>query len=604
MLILCRILLALDEKQQKSLIHDPSNPNPHKDPEPSTTVTGMKVHPFSRSTTSVPPQPSIRETIAAQKRAKMAGKNLPERPGSAEPSATPMKLASSISRPATAMSTTGTLSSAPVRPMRPARRPEMKRPVTADPQSSRRPVRVSPTKTVEDIHNSPSSVKKNSQNTTKPDGTPLKDVISKTTSIPLRINHDTAPIKEDFPIEDIPKEALSPVKRNDPKDTPPEKESRITPPRTSNKKENPTARLKVYEDPSGEGLEITAASPSITRSTVLEELPVNEPAVHQSRVLSDHSLEEESETPFYSRKRINIDTAARRVSDADRTENPHLMRRILESGITRVRAGTLDVHGFRKLQALIRDGEEIWEGGVKFDELLQPLLENLESPNHDTSSDPKISPGSTRTQDQIKTQVLMTIRLLQQNQHKYFSAYYSQALCAIILARKHHQPTSHIVCGLEETSETIVAQCEPGPCIDAVLDLLETETSASGDGTLFMGLYVLAGLLHRLPSSSPPSSTPSQPSPSKSHPPTITTPPTQQCRLGHLVARCISDTNPDIRRAVIGFALELHDSVQEPGGFWRLVDGASEDQRSLITYYLARRERGFAGLGADGRARA
>lgn len=410
----------------------------------------------------------------------------------------------------------------------------------------------------------------------------------------MNLNHDTAALK-DSPTYDIPYESISPVKRNDTRTPLPENEQRNITPRTSNKKENPAIRLKVYEDPSGEGPEIPATSPSITRSTVLEELPVNEPAVHQPRNLSDHPQAEESETPF--RKRINAEAAARRTSDSDRTENPYLLRRILESGITRVRAGTLDVHGFRKLQALIRDGEDIWEGGVKFDELLQPLLENLEFPNtNDTNTSSKLSPSNARSQDQIKTQVLMTIRLLLQNQPKYFSAYYSQALCAIILARKYHQPTSHIVCGLEETSETIVAQCDPGPCIDAVLDLLETETSASGDGTLFMGLYVLASLLHRIPSTTPPSASPN--SPQKPH--TNALAQTQQTRLGQLVARCISDTNPDIRRAVIEFALELHDSVQETGGFWKLVDGASEDQRSLITYYLARRERVYAGLGRVG----
>ena len=390
--------------------------------------------------------------------------------------------------------------------------------------------------------------------------------------------------------------------------SPPGRPQRIsmTPRPISSKKETLNPRLKVYEDPSG-GAETITTSPSIMRPTVLEELPVNEPPIYQPRLASNYPLlAEEADSPLYHRKWINVENAARHVSDSDKTENPYLMRRILDSAIAGVRAGTLDVHKFRKLQALIRSEEDIWEEGVKFDELLQPLLENLESPT--IGNDLRPSSTSARVYEQIQTQVLMTIRLLQQHQPQYFSAYYSRALCAVILARKHHHSTSHIVCGLEETSETIVAQCDPAPCIDAVLDILETETeteistAASTDGTLFMGLYVLAGLLHRVCSLAPqPSSTTtltasisaSSPKPCRHHLPTALNQ-QQQFRLGHLATRYLRNTNPDIRRAVIEFALELHDSVAEAGldGFWKLVGGASEDQRSLITYYLARRERG------------
>lgn len=624
-----RILSALDPKQQKLLIDNPSNPKPHRDIEPSAAAAaGVKSQPFSRSTNSIPTRPSIRETIAAQKRAKAAEKNLPERPGSAEPSATPLKSSTSgIARPATAMSTIGTLSSAPVRPMRPARRPEMKRPVTADAQSSKRPAKLSPTKTSENIHISPLSSKKSSQNLTfKGHDTPpaKKDgPIPRPNGIPSTGNHDAETLKDDVsrpvsrPINNSPVGDIPRASDNDlPQETPAEESDHHIPvTRALGSKKETNTRLKVYEDPSGVGAKVTVTSPPASRSTILEELPVNEPAVNLPSIMSNYPplLAEEGESPLYHRKWINVENAARHVSDSERTENPYLMRRILDGGITRVRAGTLEVHGFRKLQALIRSREDIWEDGVKFDELLQPLLENLESPNVEN-----VDGKPARAQDQIKTQVLMTIRLLQQNQPKYFSRYYSQALCSIILARKHHHPTSHIVCGLEETSETIVAQCDPEPCIDAVLDLLETETPAQNDGTLFTGLYVLAGLLHRVcsnspnkalssPSSSSSTSTFSNPSSPQKSPSTAFATllsPTQQTRLGRLAARFLSDTNPDIRRAVIEFALELHDAVgggEGAGSFWRLVKGASEDQRSLITYYLVRRERGYGGSVGVGR---
>lgn len=87
-----------------------------------------------------------------------------------------------------------------------------------------------------------------------------------------------------------------------------------------------------------------------------------------------------------------------------------------------------------------------------------------------------------------------------------------------------------------------------------------------------MGLYVLAGLLHHGQEKDSGSLLTEQ----------------QEERLGRMGARCLADTNPDIRRAVIEFVLELHDAV-EKDRFWGLVAKGRDDHRSLITYYLARK---------------
>lgn len=527
----------------------------------------------------------------------MGGKVLPERPGSAEPSATPMKPAalSHVARPATAMSTIGSLSSAPVRPMRPARRPELKRPVTADPPASKKPARLSPTKSAE-ADKSPSSYKRS------PQTSPVKKAdahVKRTPDVLLEKHHDVVASRmKDITVKDSNDHLLgneakfsadAPLVNNPniPKDdAAPEKPQRIsmTPRAIVSKKENPTSRLKVYEDPVGSSSESPISSQASSRPSVLGELPINEPPISQSLLSPNYPLlAEESDSPLYHRKWINIETAARRVSDSDKIDNPYLMRRMLESGIVRIKAGTLDAHGFRKLQALIRGREDIWEDGVKFDELLLPLLENLESPNVNESKN-----GVGRAQD-LKTQILVTVRLLQQYQPKHFSAHYPRTLCAIILARRHHNSTSHIVCGLEETSETIVAQCDPLPSLDAVLDLLEVEPRDDSD-TLFMSLYVLAGLLHRLSSSLASSSS------SNPDPPNERTSPHQKVRLGNVAASCLRNTNPDVRRAVVEFVLELHDVVRDKERFWSLIDGVGEDHRSLITYYLARREKASSAL--------
>ena len=664
---------TLDKKQQDLLIEDPSNPNPHKIPAPHTA--GAKPG-FSHSTNSIPSRPSIKETIAAQKKAKLAGKHLPERPGSAEPFGSPKKsvLQPSLGRPATAMSAAsrnvsttsiGTLSSAPVRPRR---RPDAARPATADPYSTRKIARmetpprspaVSPVKRPKTPANAASTIKLGPTKISSSASTSsIKANLSKNVdhAIP-KVQPQQSPTKaaEDFtlvmpdlnganpkanefisslqaPVEIV--STFSPdIRRTEDQFMPTEFDKAqspsnprkylnhndsalltngrggdkfpTSPPRPTNsakdfdqslvngtssqrismspravgsRKENLTMKtsyfqeqrpLQVYEDPVLDPSNgISSPPPLVHTPGALEELPVNEPGKHHRHVFDHQLLAEEPASPDYHQKWLAVEAAERRrTSNSENIDNPRLARKILDSGIVRVQSRNLDVHGFRKLQALIRaSGESIWEGGYKFDELVSPLLECLETPNDEST------PRAGKAQD-LKTQVLVTIRILLQHQPKFFYTYYPRALTAVLAARKYHTSTSHIVCGLEETAECIVHQCDPSPCIDSVLDLLETERTEGGEtNTMFMGLYVLAGLLHR----------------GQEKGSTFDMSEEQQERLGRMGSRCLSDMNPDIRRAVIEFVLELYYTVDQDR-FWSLVTGGKEDHRSLITYYLARK---------------
>lgn len=326
--------------------------------------------------------------------------------------------------------------------------------------------------------------------------------------------------------------------------------------------------LKVYEDPVHDSISVNSyPSPLIHSPRALEELPVNEPITNR-HAPGHQLLAEELQSPQYHQKWLAMEAAERRrLSASENIDNPRLARKILDSGIDRLKAKTLDVHGFRKLQGLIRtSGDALWENGYKFDELILPLLECLEaSPKEGT-------PRSGKAQD-LKAQGLVTVRLLLQHQSKYFSGYYPRALTAVLTARKNYNSTSHIVCGLEETAESIVHQCDPLPCADSIIDLLEDQgTGGAETSTIFMGLYVLAGLLRCVQEKGL----------------TIQLSEDQEARLGTMGAKYLVDTNPDIRRAVIEFVLELHDTVGQDS-FWGLVASGRDDHRSLITYYLARK---------------
>lgn len=327
--------------------------------------------------------------------------------------------------------------------------------------------------------------------------------------------------------------------------------------------------LKVYEDPVNElSNGHSYPSPLLHTLRALEELPVNEPT--KTRQALDHQLlSEVSQSPEYHQKWLALEAAdRRRIGASENLEDPRLARKILDSGIERVRTRTLDVHGFRKLQALIRTSPDfIWEDGYKFDELIMPLLEYLESPDDEATL------RSGKAQD-LKTQDLITVRLLLQHQPKYFCGYYSRALTAVLTARKHYNSTSHMVCGLEETAESVVQECDPQLCIESILDLLAEEGTANvaETKTISMALYILAGLLHR----------------GQEKNSTMRLTNHHEAQLGSTAARFLADTNPDIRRAVIEFVLEFHDTVDHDR-FWELVAGGRDDHRSLITYYLARK---------------
>ena len=346
-----------------------------------------------------------------------------------------------------------------------------------------------------------------------------------------------------------------------------------SPARINGKKESLRRSLHVYEDP-----EELANQPNdrdgypFARSHTpkpLGELPVNEPS-NQLRLGFDHQSSTESRPSSDSHKKWLAMEAAekRRTNASENIDDPQVAKKIFESGIDRVQSRTLDVHGFRKLQSLIRTSADIiWKDGCRFDQLLLPLLKYLETPNDE------LSPRSGKAQD-LKTQVLVTVRLMLQYQPKQSLINYPRTLCAVIVARKYCYPTSYIISGLDETAERIVDLCDPEPCIDSVLDLLDNERAQNAKtGTTSFGLHMLADLLRRGRNGKDTR---------------FLLAGEQEERMGSMGMEFLADTEPEIRQAVMEMLVELHDSVDEES-FWGLLAGARDDRRSLVTYYLARR---------------
>lgn len=339
--------------------------------------------------------------------------------------------------------------------------------------------------------------------------------------------------------------------------------------------------LKVYEDPQSPGshnndIQGANGSPKTPhfdiKTTALEELPLNEPASMPNRK-NNEQIEPSGFSPVsvplsgenLHRRWKKVEGAERRRSLSPRSKDLNKAREMISKGLNKIRTGAIDVHGYRKFQGLLKYHESIIQDESKYFEVLAVLLDALEAPD----AEKRI--GSGKSLD-LKTQVLVTVRLMFFLNRTYFSTYYARAMTAIISARRLYEVTNHIVSGLEDTAEDIVAVCNPFEVLEATLDLLEREEeSAEGQRMLAMGTYILSGLLHRL---------------NEKHV-SLGQPGFQ--RVGKFVNRNLRDPQPDIRRATIDFCVELHEMVKPEEDFWQMINSPIEDFRPLLTYYIVRK---------------
>ena len=680
---------GLSQSHQDMLIKHSANPHPP--PASSNGPAGGKPA-FSKSTGAVSTRPSIKDTIAARKRAHAAGKDLPERPGSAAETTTSPVKAAGPARPATAMSTSsrhassqsvGTLSSAPVRPRR---RADNARPTTADGPGSKHPKAETPqgSPAISPAKSRPKTpgltagaMKFSSKKVPSPGTSPAKSNLAKnpnsaetsptkaaedfTMVIPSLNRGVTSHVSEDlmsnpqgpktfsankyFPklnadtlADDVRRmsinedmsqpmsnpaqgdgrqssinmqrsyedasqpmslqalgvgrqsftydaqrsygdvsQPMSPQALGDGRQSPKKDIERISmsPRNIVGRKENLHPRamhiqeqrpLKVYEDPVKESSKINQSALSTPRAPlVLGELPINEPTSQNRMPTDQDSLLEKKQDGKPAHLHHDWtdfkQSEYRHIRKSENIDNPMLARKILESAIVRIQARSLDVHGFRKVQALIPSAPvSVWEEGYKLQELLVPLLEYLEAPNNFNDVRDAI-----RDLD-IKTQILVVIKLLMKNLPQFFEPFYPQTLCALLAARKHYHPSTHMVAGLEETAEDVIAKCgPPNICISTVLDLLDVDRATD---TRTMALDVLKVLLH------------------KSH---MTRDPSDVDRIGQVATTFLESTKPEIRRAALEMVLELRYNVAEDH-FWALLANTKNESKGLITYYLARNQ--------------
>lgn len=571
MLTLIRIMHDLAPAQQKLLENDPSNPNSPKKAEAVVVRPGLG---FSKSTTG-PPKPSLRETMLAQKKAAMAAQaNLPLRPGSAMSSFSPVRTASASSTTSTSSNASavrarpeptstishGGLSVAPMRPTKPRPRPELTRPATAGPYSVRKPAHA-PSTSVESAATSPSATRARHA---APGVAPTSP--KKVNSRPNTSHSSQAPpFSHTSPPRDKPAISRIPISpRHSPKSSRNanayakspsradeeltmvipsvssmrgfEAEANSTPEAPADDLHDRAPRpMKVYED-SPKSDHTTTPRPKFSPS-VLEEVPINEDAANLSRPVSE---------------RIDIELGPDRAKQNTR---------LLDSGISRVKAKSLDLQGFRKLQNMIKEGKIPWADN-RFEALIVGLFEYLESPL------PTLTPE--KAQD-VKVQTLATLRLMLRKDREAFEPHVAQGLQSLLVARSAYDARAHIVANLDGLADDLVLLAEPEETATTIIELLQAqEMSTEGCRMLSKGLHVLEQLLHAA----------------------VELVPTDREteKMSQLAMRCLDSPESAVRMGAIQLCVAMHGRVGEKR-FWMCMNGIKSDPKNLITYYIVKRQR-------------
>ncbi|MCJ1386229.1 suppressor of tub2 mutation [Xylographa soralifera] len=292
-----------------------------------------------------------------------------------------------------------------------------------------------------------------------------------------------------------------------------------------------------------------------TGRSVLGELPLNhEGAVRRTSSLANSGEprvaqdagSRNSTTGTVIRKQVT--TPINPVSQALRT--PSSEQKLIDSGIARVQAMTLDAHGYRKLQSLITTRTDRWQF-YQYDDLFRALLKNLKAP---------VEPRSTAS-------VLKTIRLMLTSQPAMAQAILSHAVHTFLIVRTNYRDHTHLADELEDISRDMVTMLEdPLDLILSIILILE-DTEDHGLLTIAMSLETLGDILHR----------------------GVLLTEGQQFRLGSALQGLIADANTGVRQSAMECLVELHQMAASHEAFWACMGNAAPADKNLLAYFLASR---------------
>ncbi|KAJ6109376.1 Protein stu1 [Penicillium sp. IBT 16267x] len=294
---------------------------------------------------------------------------------------------------------------------------------------------------------------------------------------------------------------------------------------------------------------------SAAKPGALEEVTLNESALRTSE-MRYRSVEPQStgeETLRRSRK-----WAERHRSPSPRSKDPANAREMLPKALTRITTKTMDISGYRKLQGLFQyHGEELVTHEQDYYAVLEALLNELE-----------LAPTSRKDND-VKTQILATIRSMLIRTSELFHRYDASVIAAIVRARQHYESNSHFVTCLEEVAEQLASLVSTPTCIEGVLQGLDEEDAQNANSyrSIILGLSTIhQALLHG----------------------SVEISDEVLSSVGAVVSRQLGHPWPGVRKQATELCTLLNlkfglDRVQ------KVTPPAGEGSLNLLTYFMARR---------------
>ncbi|KAM4060410.1 protein STU1 [Hirsutella rhossiliensis] len=539
------IMADLDPTAQKLLNKDPNNPNSSKQAaDPPRPGLGLS---RSAMTTS---KPSLREAMLAQRKAAVATRNLPPRPGSAMAHLSPVRSSSNSSihstaapkpagpRPVPTLSETNQAMLKEASPRRTAPRPRPGHASHASESGPMSPAARAASK-IASPRGSPASPRVPHKAVASP--SPFKSHEDITLVVPAMSSIESATSQEPAPMDASAEPPAEPAA--EPLAEPPA-EAQASPVGVAAEEnlqpesESPQRALKIYEDPFTDERQQTP-KPTLA-APVLEDKPVNEDAAQLQKTNGHEPTVEQVSSPEKTRQNS----------------------RLVDSGIAKIEAKALEVHGFRKLQSLIRDSRTVFTDD-RFEALLLGLFQYLQAPLSEVPSD--------KAQD-VKAQILTTIKLLLKQERDNFQPFVSQGLESLLQTRSGYDSRAHIVSGLELLADELVTLGDGSEIIVVLTGRLQgcADTSPEGCRTLSMGLHVLEELLDKRAGLVPSDS--------------------ELAQLTALAGRVLGSADSGVRMDAVKLCVSLHQRVGD-AAFWEALRGVDEDPKSLITYYIVKKQR-------------
>lgn len=322
--------------------------------------------------------------------------------------------------------------------------------------------------------------------------------------------------------------------------------------------------VQIYEDPPA----TIPASPGFNASRpVLSELPVNENLRSQSPVRSTALL---SNSP-----RRTSEESLRQPSSQDKSEIMR-NRRLLASGIERIKARSLDAHGFRRVQELARTSSpEIWEQGERYGELVSALLSYLRGFESDAHTAGK---GAV-----LRGQALAVLRVVLSSQRKHAQGWCGSALVGVLESRKSAEQAGQAGgADFERTGRDIVALVTSGARSATVQGVVEWLFKSADEEAAPKVTTMALGSLRALAVSAQTHGAPLSAD--------------LQGSLAKVAAKFVGDSDAEVRKAGVELACEVFAGYGAEGkeGFWSEFKGVEEGRLGLLTYYIAKKERAIA----------